>query len=418
MADAIPATASLLVRDVRLVDGRGEVAPRADVLVRDGRIEAIGTIVRQPGAHVVDGTGRTLVPGLMNAHVHVTMSGGADPAGDLAALGEPEAILAAARQRLRATLAAGVTTVRDLGAPDGLALALADEVARGVLDGPRIVAAGRPICATGGHGHTFMSVEVSGPAQAAAAAHAQLRAGARVIKVMATGGMMTPGQMAGQQQLGVDEMRAVVEVASAAGIPVAAHSEGIEGTLAAIEAGVASIEHGHGLDAMAVERMCGRGVALVPTLLSDEAILRHGRRAGMPDFVVAACERLAATLLPGVRAAIAAGVTIVAGNDGGSPLVDQGDMTSELELCVRQGMAPIDALQAATAGAARLFGLPDVGRLEVGCVADLLLVDGDPLADVRALRGPRLVVAGGRVIHSPGRAGLGPPDDAGVATAH
>jgi imidazolonepropionase-like amidohydrolase len=348
----------------------------------------------------------------------VVLDGAADPAADLAASGGPDRILAAARQRLRSTLVAGVTTVRDLGAPDGLALALADEVVRGDLEGPRIVAAGRPICAVGGHGHTFMSVEVAGPEQAAAAARNQLAAGARVVKVMATGGMMTPGQVAGQQQLGVDEMRAVVEVAGAAGVPVAAHSEGLEGTLAAIEAGVASIEHGHGLDADAIERMCARGVALVPTMLSDMAILRHGTGAGIPDFVVAACERLAASLLPGVRAALAAGVTIVAGNDGGAPLVDQGDMVAELELCVEQGMAPVDALHAATAGAARLFGLPDLGRLDVGCVADLLLVDGDPLADVRALREPRLVVAGGRVVHEArGRADRELPDDAGVATA-
>jgi imidazolonepropionase-like amidohydrolase len=319
----------------------------------------------------------------------------------VAAAGGAARFAAAARDRLRATLRAGVTTVRDLGAPDGIALSLADEVERGELSGPRILAAGRPVCAIGGHGHTFMSVEITGPDAAAAAAREQLAAGARVIKVMATGGMMTPGQVAGQQQLTVHEMRAVVTVARAAGVPVAAHSEGIEGTLAAIEAGVSSIEHGHGLDALAVERMRAGGVALVPTLLSDAAILRHGTSSGIPDFVVAACERLAASLLPGVRAAIAAGVAIVAGNDGGAPLVDQGDMVSELELYVEQGMSPVAALDAATAGAARLFGLPDVGRLDVGCVADLLLVAGDPVTDISALRAPRMVIARGAVVDGP-----------------
>jgi imidazolonepropionase-like amidohydrolase len=200
-------------------------------------------------------------------------------------------------------------------------------------------------------------------------------------------------------------MRAVVAVARAAGVPVAAHSEGIDGTLAAIEAGVSSIEHGHGLDQLAVERMRLGGVALVPTLLSDAAILRHGTAAGIPDFVVAACERLAASLLPGVRAAIAAGVPIVAGNDGGAPLVDQGDMASELELYVAQGMTPIAALNAATAAAARLFGLPDTGRVDEGCVADLLLVDGDPVADVGALRAPHTVIARGVIVQGPQRAG-------------
>jgi imidazolonepropionase-like amidohydrolase len=200
-------------------------------------------------------------------------------------------------------------------------------------------------------------------------------------------------------------MRAVVAVARAAGVPVAAHSEGIEGTLAAIEAGVSSIEHGHGLDQLAVDRMRAGGVALVPTLLSDAVILRHGTAAGIPDFVVAACERLAASLLPGVRAAIAAGVSIVAGNDGGAPLVDQGDMVSELELYVEQGMSPVAALDAATAAAARLFRLPDVGRVDVGCVADLLLVAGDPVVDIGALRAPHTVIARGAIVHGPRLAG-------------
>ncbi|MFN8518044.1 MAG: amidohydrolase family protein [Chloroflexota bacterium] len=301
-------------------------------------------------------------------------------------------------------MGAGVTTVRDLGAPDGIALMLADEVLSGQLAAHD--RRGRTAALRGrGHGHTFMSVEVAGPDAAAAAARQQLAAGARVIKVMATGGMMTPGQVAGQQQLGVEEMLAVVTVARAAGIPVAAHSEGIEGTLAAIEAGVSSIEHGHGLDVVAVGRMRAGGIALVPTLLSDAAILRHGTAAGIPDFVVAACERLAASLLPGVRAAIDAGVAIVAGNDGGAPLVDQADMVAELELYVEQGMTPVAALDAATAGAARLFGLPDVGRVDVGCVADLLLVEGDPVADVGALRAPHMVIARGVIIdgHEPAR---------------
>lgn len=388
----------LLLTGVRLVDGRGELALLADVLVQDGRITRIDERIDAPsGVRVVHGAGRALVPGLMNAHVHVAMDGSADPAADLAADGGPARITAAAR-RLQATLLAGVTTVRDLGAPEGIAITLADEVEQGRLAGPRIVAAGRPICTVGGHGHTFMSVQVTGPEAAAAATQAQLDAGARTIKVMATGGMMTPGQVAGQQQLQLEEMRAVVAVARAAGVPVAAHSEGIEGTLAAIEAGVSSIEHGHGLDAVAIERMRARGTALVPTLLSDAAILRHGTAAGIPDFVVAACQRLADTLLPGVRAAIAAGVVIVAGNDGGSPLVDEADMVSELELCVEQGMTPMAALEAATGAAGRLFGLSDVGRIEVGWVADLLLVDGDPLADVGVLRDPDLVIARGRLV--------------------
>ncbi len=394
--DALP----LLIREARLVDGRGVLLRRGDIRIANGRIREIGrTLAPRSGEREIVATGQTVVPGLMNAHVHVTMDGGADPAAALLDGRDRDAQLEAARLRLRTVLSAGVTTVRDLGAPDGLALTLAREVAAGTTVGPRIVAAGRPICVPGGHGYTFMSDQVSGPAEAADAVRRQLAAGARVIKVMATGGMMTPGQVAGEPQLSQEEMRAIVRAAEAAGIPVAAHSEGIEGTLDAIAAGVSSIEHGHGLDQRAIEAMLAGDVALVPTLLSDEVILRNGVAAGIPAFVVEACQRLAESLLPGFEAAVRQGVIIVAGNDGGAPLVDPADIVTELELYVRHGMRPQAALDAATAAAARLLDLVDVGRIDQGCVADLLVVEGDPLEDIGVLRAPRLVVSGGAIIH-------------------
>ena len=395
-----PASQPMLIRDARLVDGRGVVLGRGDLRLSGGRIESIALgLVARPGEVEWHAAGRTVVPGLMNAHVHVTMDGGADPAARLLDGTSAATIMEAVRARSGTTLRAGVTTLRDLGAPDGLAIQLAHEVASGIALGPRIVAAGRPICIPGGHGNSFMSVEVADASAAADAARAQLAAGARVLKVMATGGMMTPDQVAGEPQLSASEMRAVVDVASAVGIPVAAHSEGIVGTLAAIGAGVSSIEHGHGLDQRAIEAMLARDVALVPTLLSDEVILRDGVAAGISPFVVEACERLADSLLPGFQAAVRQGVRIVAGNDGGAPLVDPGDLVSELELYVRHGMSPQAALHAATAAAADLLDLVDLGRLDVGAIADLLVVDGDPLTDIGSLRGPRLVIYGGTVVH-------------------
>lgn len=396
---ATPTHPSLVLRGVRPVDGRGELLPRADVRIEAGRIAAIApSLAALPGDAEWDAGGRTLVPGLMNAHAHLSLDGLADPAASLDHT-DITVLLAAARARMAATLAAGVTTVRDLGAPDGIALILAADVERGELPGPRIVAAGRPICVPRGHGSTFMSIEVEGPDAAAAATRTQIAAGARVIKVMATGGMMTPGQVAGEPQLRTDEMRAVVSVARETGVPVAAHSEGIEGTMAAIEAGVASIEHGHGLDERAIDAMLASDVALVPTLLSDDVILVNGEAAGIPGFVVDACRRLAGDLLPGFRSAVARGVAIVAGNDGGAPLVQPGEMVAELELYVRHGMRPVEALRSATSAAARLLRIADTGSLEPGAVADLLIVDGDPLTDIGALRDPRVVIRAGRVVH-------------------
>jgi imidazolonepropionase-like amidohydrolase len=208
--------------------------------------------------------------------------------------------------------------------------------------------------------------------------------------------MMTTGQVAGAPQLTRDEMAAAVEVAHAAGLPVGAHAEGDEGARNAVLAGVDSIEHGHGMTRETVQLMADRGVALVPTIQSDRAIVDASPDAGIPDFVVEACVRLAPTLERSLALAIECGVTIVAGNDGGAPLVHPGDVVSELELLVARGLSAQGALAAATVNAATLFRLADVGMVEPGYSADLLVTGGDPLRDVAALRDPQLVIARGR----------------------
>jgi imidazolonepropionase-like amidohydrolase len=290
-----------------------------------------------------------------------------------------------------------VTTIRDVGGPQGIDIALSRLVARGEISGPRMVTAGRVITMTGGHGN-WMGVEADGPDAVRRAARGQIKAGATAIKLMATGGMMTTGQVAGAPQLTRDEMAAAVEVAHAVGLPVAAHAEGDEGARNAVLAGVDSIEHGHGMSRETVALMAERGVALVPTIQSDRAIVDAPPHAGIPEFVVEACRRLAPSLDQTLAWAIECSVTIVAGNDGGAPLVHPGDIVSELELLVAHGLSPQEALAAATVSAARLFGLPDVGLIEPRHEADLLVVRGDPLTDVGAMRDPAVVVARGRRI--------------------
>jgi imidazolonepropionase-like amidohydrolase len=297
---------------------------------------------------------------------------------------------------LRETVERGVTTIRDLGGPTGIDIALSRLVSHGEIPGPRMLTAGRVITITGGHGN-WMGMESDGPDAVRRAARAQIKAGASAIKLMATGGMMTTGQVAGAPQLTRDEMTAAVEVAHAVGLPVAAHAEGDEGARNAVLAGVDSIEHGHGMSRETVSLMAERGVALVPTIQSDRAIVEAPPDAGIPDFVVEACVRLAPSLEQAWALAIEAGVTIVAGNDGGAPLVHPGDIVSELELYVAWGLSPQDALATATLNAARLFRLPDVGLVEPGQVADLLAVRGDPLADISVFREPQLVIARGQL---------------------
>jgi imidazolonepropionase-like amidohydrolase len=366
---------------------------RVDVLVRGDRIAAMEPNLDVDGAAVWQLAGRTLTPGLMNAHAHVCLDAGPDPERTLRHEVAAETTIRAAG-RLRQALAAGVTTIRDVGGTAGVDIALAGLVASGEIPGPRMLAAGRVITMTGGHGYWF-GVEADGPDAVRHAVRSQIKAGATTIKVMATGGMMTPGQVAGAPQLTFDEMAAAVDEAHKAGRIVAAHAESAVGARNAVLAGVDSVEHGHGIDEDVIALMLDRGTSLVPTILSDRAIVEAGPEVGIPDFVIDKCRALAPSLERTLRLAIERGVPIAAGNDGGAPLVAIGDIVGELELYVAHGMSPQAALAAATTTTAGLFQMNNLGLLEVEYDADLLVVDGDPLADIGALRGPRAVIARG-----------------------
>ena len=366
----------LILRGARVADGRGVRHERADLLIDAGRIVAIDPAGiplgadRTAGAKVVELGGLTLVPGLMNAHAHITLDGSPDPGATLAAETPSETAIRAAR-RLREVVESGVTTIRDVGDVGGIDIALRAMVERDEIVGPRMLTAGKVITMTGGHGH-WMGVECDGPDEVRKGVRGQIKAGATAIKLMATGGMMTPNQRAGAPQLTEAEMAAAVEEAHKADRTVAAHVESDEGGINAIRAGVDSVEHGHGMGAEAIALMLERGTFLDPTILSDRAILEGGTELGIPDYVVEKCRALSETLLRTLDLAFSRGVPIAAGNDGGAPLVHVGDMVSELEIYVELGMHPRDALAAATINDARLFRLPEVGYVEPGWVADLI----------------------------------------------
>jgi imidazolonepropionase-like amidohydrolase len=387
----------LTLRGVRVVDARGVRADNADVRIVGERIESIDPAGRTDAAgDALDLAGLTVCPGLMNAHAHVCLDGGPDPDRTIREETVTERTIRSAR-RLEAALVAGVTTIRDLGGTDGLGLELAAMVNRGEIPGPRMLAAGQVITMTGGHGH-WMGIEADGPDAVRRATRLQIKRGATAIKLMATGGMMTAGRQAGVPQLTVEEMATAVEEAHKRDLPVGAHAESRVGVLNALRAGVDSIEHGHGGDQEAIDLMLARGAFLVPTILSDRRIIDGGVAAGIPAEIVEQCDALAEHLVIFLEGAIRAGVQIAAGNDGGAPLVAVGEMVPELELYVRHGMQPIDALAAATTNTAALFRLGDVGLVEPGYVADLIVVDGDPLASVSALANPRRVIRGGTLV--------------------
>lgn len=387
-------TTHFILRDARVVDGRGVIADRTDVHIEGSVITAVGEAEPAPSATVIDASDKTVCPGLMNAHVHVCFDGSVDPEPAYQQESDVETAINAL-PRLSETLSRGVTTVRDLGGKETVTFPLAKSIADGNLIGPQIVAAGRVITMTGGHGH-WMGLEVDGTDESRKATRTMIKAGAKVIKVMATGGMMTAGQRAGAPQLTVDEMTACVEEAHKAGVPVAAHVESREGAANAIDSGVDSIEHGHGLDEELLTRMIHEDISLVPTIACDRAITRLGPSAGIPSFIVEDCSRLAPSLEWALQRAIELGVTIAAGNDGGAPLTHPGDIVDELEVYVEMGMTPQEALASATTTTAALFGLAHVGLVEPGYRADVLLVAGDPLGSITALRNPAIVFAAGR----------------------
>lgn len=367
--------------------------------VRDGRIVALDRAAPDGGAAVVELPG-TVLPGLIDAHVHLSLDGGADPNGQLQRETQNETVLRAVRH-MEAHLRAGVTTIRDLGGPYGLSIDVARAVADGRLRGPRVVACGHNITMTGGHGHAF-GREADGPDAVRAAARDELKRGAQVLKFMATGGVLTPGVAAGAEAMTEAEMRAGVEEAHKAGKLTATHAQGLAGIKNALRAGIDTIEHGAfdrwDDEALGLMTDGAQRRWLVPTLAAPDGIL--GGEGRVPAWVIEKTRPIGERHRANVAEAYRAGVTLASGTDAGTPLNPHGGLPRELELMHEVGI-PLDAVLASvTRGAAEALGLGGtIGSLAEGAAADLVALDGDPLQDVGAYARPLAVVsAGARVV--------------------
>lgn len=400
----------IVIGDVRVIDGRADRALEAmEVVVEDGRVASIrpaGSGALAADVTTVDGRGRTLLPGFIDAHAHYTF----DPTeGDLAVIGgrDDETILAAAERHAAVALAAGVTTARGAGSIRGLELVLRDRIARGLAAGPRIVAAGLAVGAVGGHGHRF-GIEATGPEALARAVDGLVDRGVDVIKVVASeAAMLTttglePGAFVfGRPEVTLGELRAIVETAHGRGLRVMAHAQGAESVVRCAQAGVDSIEHAWLADETAIEALAAAGAALVPTLVvTDVNRFLPGLTAeerARQDLIEVRHRRSCET-------AVRLGVPLATGTDTGEPGVTADMVAREVRLLAEHGATPMAAIQAATSGAARLLGVDGDGTGSVieGGVADLLLVEGDPLADLRALERVAAVVQGGRLVRAPG----------------
>ncbi len=371
-------------RPARVFDGTGSEAHEGwAVVVDDGRVVAVGPDgdVAPSGVDptILDGT---LMPGLVDCHTHLCLSGGLNPVADL----KNESVTrrtTRAIEALGAHLRTGVTTIRDVGGCDGLDLEIARGVDEGWLTGPRVMAAGQVVCITGGHA-CFVGLEADGPDAVRAAVRKQLKSGAHVIKVIATGGVITEGVEPGAAQMTLAELTAACEEAAKAGRRVAAHAQGTEGIRNALLAGVDTIEHGFFLDAETIGLMIARGSTLIPTFAAAEAILR-GAEVGVPRYMVEKVERISDAHDDSFRAALAAGVHVACGTDAGTPLNPHGRIATEIAAFIDRGASHEVALRGATGSAAMALGRDDVGVLERGRRADLLWVGGDPTADITAL---------------------------------
>jgi imidazolonepropionase-like amidohydrolase len=391
----------------RLIDGTG-AGPLEHAIVRieAGRISEVGRADGEPPPGAIDLGGRTLLPGLIDAHAHVSSdtlrSPGFGPPPPLhGELPRPRAlgyfILAKAA---RAMLDAGVTTVRDVGSYDDEGIALREAVRLGIVEGPRILCCGRIISATAPGGAIFKTMyrEADGPHDMRKAVREQLRRGADFIKLMATGARSVVAEDPEPAQMTAAECRAIIDEAHRLGVRVAAHAEGLAGTRMAVEEGVDTVEHGLSLhrEPALLQAMAERGIVLVPTLSTFHDLADRFTGDFAPELVDQA-KRQKDEAYSTLVAARDAGVTLAMGHDSGPP----GDNAIELVRMVEGGLTPIQGIIAATRGSATALGRDDLGTVTTGAVADLLVVDGDPLADIRLLNDLArvwLVVQGGRIV--------------------
>ncbi|PZC50969.1 MAG: Imidazolonepropionase [Chloroflexi bacterium] len=377
---------SLLIRNVRLADGTiSKPIPTVSVEVENSIISWIGEDASHPISHShteeIDGRGFTLIPGLIDCHEHFTSDGGPDNAEIL--VNDPlEVATLKAVGNARRALLSGVTSARDVGAKGGINIPFAKSVAAATILGPRILAAGEWLAFAGTWGsfvRTLANLE-----EIVLATKEQVHKGAALIKVGATG--MTPE---GEQfpTLGLDVLKAVVKTATAAGLKVAAHCVGYEGTHQAVEAGVASIEHGTFVSEETAQLMAAKGTYLVPTMSTWDARLTQAYMAKEPKDKLTTAEERAEESKSSFKRALSAGVKIVPGSDAGGSAVRHGMLAREIELMVETGMSPSAALRASTSDAADLLGIADiVGTIAVGKIADMVLIDGDPYSSPSALR--------------------------------
>ncbi|WP_414903109.1 amidohydrolase family protein [Sphingomonas flavalba] len=398
-----PAQAELLaLTGANVVDIEGKAPVRDAVVVIDGEtIKAIGPAASTPvpsGARVIPLNGKWLIPGLMNMHVHLALN---LPGATRVYNESRESIALRMLDNAQKSLRSGVTTIRLTGAQDGIDFTVKKMIDSGVFDGPRIHTAGSSIVATGGHGST----EVNGAAEFSQAVREQIKRGATWIKLGISGGISdTHGDIAGSPFTD-DELKTAIEVAHRNGVKVMGHNGSPIAAATAIDAGIDGFEHGYFLTPPVLTRMKEKGIWLVPTIVvSQKGARAFYQKIGSPDWYLDRVDSVGKGHWAMLQNAIRIGTPIALGSDQYPWEPNEGTTATirEAELYAEAGMTPLQALRAATIEPARMLGVDkQVGALRPGYLADIVAVDGDPTADIRALRTISLVMKGGKVIVAP-----------------
>lgn len=386
------ATRQTLFIGGQIFDGKGKVLRDHGVLVEGQRILRVAPAGEFEGfgGIKVNTAGMMLLPSLADCHVHLVYTGSADPNAQLNKQG-PAQITLTALENAQASLRGGVTALRDCGGKDYLEFGVRDAIARGVFPGPAIKASGRIICMTGGHGNRIGRI-ADGCDDVVRAVREQVHAGCDLVKIMATGGVMTPGVSPMDAHYSFDELKAGVHEAKRFRKSTASHAQGTQGILNAVRAGIDSIEHGIFMDDDCLREMLEAETYLVPTIAAVRNIIANADN-GIPAYAVEKARAVEQRHRESFQMYYKAGGRIAMGTDAGTPFNLHGDNAMELAFMVEFGMTPVDALIAGTSRGHDLMGMDQHGVIADGNVADLLLVQGDPTEDILKAADKRFHVA-------------------------